>query len=159
MEIYGEFQASVRRALSEIDQDYQNKEGLVICGAHHIWHDEAMFLIDKIANARNNRIPFLGICYGHQLAAIEYARNVLGISDASSEEWRQHGTDVVKKRVGGLNVGHKKDGSYWNNYEVAIDWEKPEWFITTQSHPEYESCKGHFHPLLVKFLEICGKQK
>jgi len=155
MEIYGDFQASVKRALSEIDPEYQSKRGLVICGTHT--PKEVEFLIEKIREAREMRTPFLGICHGHQLAAVEYARNIRGVKDAVSEEWGK-GTAVVKKR-NGLKVGHKTDGSYWNNYEVAIDWEKPEWFITTQSHPEYESCKGHFHPLLVKFLKICGKQK
>ncbi|HLT00090.1 MAG TPA: CTP synthase [Acholeplasma sp.] len=39
-----------------------------------------------IKYARENNIPFLGICYGMQLASIEYARNVLGIIDANSTE-------------------------------------------------------------------------
>ena len=39
-----------------------------------------------ITYARENNIPFLGICYGMQLAAIEYARNVLGMKDATSTE-------------------------------------------------------------------------
>lgn len=37
--------------------------------------------------ARENNIPFLGICLGSQIMAIEFARNVLGIQDASSEEF------------------------------------------------------------------------
>lgn len=36
--------------------------------------------------ARENDIPFLGICYGFQLAVIEFARNVCGLSDANSTE-------------------------------------------------------------------------
>lgn len=36
--------------------------------------------------ARENKIPFLGICLGMQLASIEYARNVLGYKDAHSAE-------------------------------------------------------------------------
>lgn len=39
-----------------------------------------------ITYARENNIPFLGLCYGMQLAVIEYARNVLGIKDANSTE-------------------------------------------------------------------------
>lgn len=35
---------------------------------------------------REEKIPFLGLCYGMQMATIEYARNVLGIKDANSEE-------------------------------------------------------------------------
>jgi len=39
-----------------------------------------------ITYARENNIPFLGLCYGMQLAAIEYAKNVLNIKDANSTE-------------------------------------------------------------------------
>ncbi len=39
-----------------------------------------------ITYARENHIPFLGLCYGMQLAAIEYAENVLGLKGASSTE-------------------------------------------------------------------------
>jgi CTP synthase len=36
--------------------------------------------------ARENDIPFLGICYGFQLAVVEFARNVCGLKDANSTE-------------------------------------------------------------------------
>ena len=39
-----------------------------------------------ITYARENRIPFLGICLGMQMAVVEYARNVLGWKDAHSSE-------------------------------------------------------------------------
>lgn len=41
-----------------------------------------------IKYARENKIPFFGICFGMQLAAIEFARNVCGIRDATSREFR-----------------------------------------------------------------------
>ena len=44
-----------------------------------------------IQYARENQIPFFGICYGMQLAAIEFARNVCGIRDATSREFREPG--------------------------------------------------------------------
>jgi len=40
-----------------------------------------------IRHARENKIPYLGICLGMQLSLIEYARNVLGIKDANSVEF------------------------------------------------------------------------
>lgn len=43
--------------------------------------------ITAIQFARENGIPFFGICYGMQLAAIEFARNVCGIKDATSREF------------------------------------------------------------------------
>jgi CTP synthase len=42
--------------------------------------------INAIQYARENNIPFLGICYGFQLALIEYARNICNLKDASSTE-------------------------------------------------------------------------
>ncbi|KAG5016934.1 hypothetical protein JHK82_022580 [Glycine max] len=40
--------------------------------------------------ARENRIPFLGICLGMQIAVIEFARSVLGVQDANSTEFEPH---------------------------------------------------------------------
>ena len=42
--------------------------------------------IDTVRYARENNIPFFGICLGMQMAVIEYARNVLGYKDANSTE-------------------------------------------------------------------------
>jgi CTP synthase len=42
--------------------------------------------IAAIKLARENDIPFLGICYGFQMATIEFARNVCGLKDANSTE-------------------------------------------------------------------------
>lgn len=49
--------------------------------------------ISAIKYARENQIPFYGICFGMQLAAIEFARNVCGVKDATSREFE----DVEKK--------------------------------------------------------------
>lgn len=51
--------------------------------------------IDMIKQARLQKIPCLGICYGMQMAVIEYARNVLGIEDATSSEFAKKGTFVI----------------------------------------------------------------
>ncbi len=42
--------------------------------------------LETIKYVREKNIPFLGICLGMQMAVIEYAKNVLGIEDATSEE-------------------------------------------------------------------------
>ncbi|MFH0874968.1 MAG: CTP synthase [archaeon] len=39
-----------------------------------------------IKYCRENNIPYLGLCYGMQLAVVEYARNICGLSDANSTE-------------------------------------------------------------------------
>ncbi|MGD9000999.1 MAG: CTP synthase [Granulosicoccaceae bacterium] len=43
--------------------------------------------IRTVQYARENRIPYLGICLGMQVAVIEYARNVAGLTDANSTEF------------------------------------------------------------------------
>ncbi len=43
--------------------------------------------IEAVRYARENKIPFFGICLGMQMAVVEFARNVLGHSDANSTEF------------------------------------------------------------------------
>lgn len=57
-----------------------------------------------IKYAREKSIPFFGICYGMQLAAIEFARNVCGIKDATSREWHDE-----KKRNGNFVIDIMND--------------------------------------------------
>ena len=45
--------------------------------------------------ARENHVPYLGVCLGSQIMAIEFARDVLGISDASSEEFTPDGQNNI----------------------------------------------------------------
>lgn len=63
--------------------------------------------ISAIKYARENKIPFFGICLGMQLASIEFARNVAGIKNAHSAEFSENCEDII-------NIATKwiKDGSY-----------------------------------------------
>jgi CTP synthase len=45
--------------------------------------------------ARENKVPYFGLCYGMQLAVIEYARNVLKMKDASTAEINSKAKDIV----------------------------------------------------------------
>jgi CTP synthase len=51
--------------------------------------------IEAIRWARDKKIPFFGICLGMQMAVIEYARNVAGISGAVSGEFDREGRDKL----------------------------------------------------------------
>ncbi len=51
--------------------------------------------IKAIQVAREEKIPYFGLCYGMQMATIEYARNVLKISNANSEEVDPKAKDKV----------------------------------------------------------------
>lgn len=51
--------------------------------------------LKAIQIAREKKIPFLGICFGMQLAVIESARNLLGLQDASSTEFGSTPTPII----------------------------------------------------------------
>lgn len=168
MEIVGDFQTSVRRALEEIDPNYLAYPGLVVCGTHSPESMDIEDTLEKIKEVRERGLPFLGICFGHQLAAIEYARNVMGIPNATSEEFGPTDGDFLVYKLPRLKVGlhhsgdsflRSKGESYWNNYEVQPEfieiWKKDKHFISVQYHPEYQSSSGNPHPLLALFIDIC----
>ncbi len=52
-------------------------------------------VIMAIEYARKNKIPYLGLCYGMQLAVIEYCRNVIGWKDAHTAEINPKSSHVV----------------------------------------------------------------
>ena len=51
--------------------------------------------ITTIKYARENQIPFLGICLGMQMAVVEYARDILGLKDANSTEFDEKSKNQV----------------------------------------------------------------
>ena len=51
--------------------------------------------ITTIKYARENKIPFLGICLGMQMAVVEYARDILGLKDANSAEFDEKSKNQV----------------------------------------------------------------
>ena len=69
------------RALGDVD-------GILVPGG--FGHRGTAGKIEAIALAREARIPFFGICLGLQCGVIEFARNVLGLTDANSTEIEQN---------------------------------------------------------------------
>lgn len=59
--------------------------GILVPGGFGLRGTEGMIAAAKWA--RENKIPYLGICLGMQIAVIEYARHICGITDATSEEF------------------------------------------------------------------------
>jgi CTP synthase len=64
--------------------------------------------IEAVRYARENGVPFLGICLGLQVAVIEFARNVLGLSGAHSTEFDRHSPDPV---IALITEWRDRDGS------------------------------------------------
>lgn len=67
--------------------------------------------IKAIQYARENKIPFFGICLGLQMAVIEFARNVAGIAAATSREFSPNGQDCVIDIMESQRQVHRKGGS------------------------------------------------
>lgn len=95
--------------------------------------------IAAIKYARENDIPFLGICYGFQLAVIEFARNVCGLTDANSTEINpetpypvidlmpeQRGIEIkgATMRLGAHKVVLKKDSLAYELFGQEVIYER-----------------------------------
>ncbi len=68
-------------------------KGIVVPGGFGVRGTEGK--IAAIQYARENNIPYLGLCLGMQLAVIEFARNVVGITDATSQEFDEKAKNQV----------------------------------------------------------------
>lgn len=69
----------------ESAEAFKNVSGILVAGGFGYRGVEGK--IKAINYARENKIPFLGICLGMQLALVEFARHVLKIEDANSSEF------------------------------------------------------------------------
>ncbi len=84
---------------TQVNIEYIDSEALETGGVAGLAHFDAILVpggfgkrgtegkIAAIRYARENKIPYLGICLGMQLAVIEYARHVAGMADANSTEF------------------------------------------------------------------------
>ena len=68
-------------------------DGIVVPGGFGNRGIEGKIL--AVQYAREHRIPYLGICLGMQIAVVEFARHVLGLSGAGSTEWDDKVADPV----------------------------------------------------------------
>jgi len=67
--------------------------------------------IEAVRYAREERVPFLGICFGMQMAVIEYARNVCGLAGANSSEVDENTPHPVIDLMSDQRVVTKKGGT------------------------------------------------
>ncbi|MEP7080147.1 MAG: CTP synthase [Ginsengibacter sp.] len=112
--------------------------------------------IIAVKYARENKLPFFGICLGMQMAAIEFARNVLNISDANSTEMDANTPDPVidmmqEQKEITMKGGTMRLGSYpcsikdntlaheiYNSNEI-FERHRHRWEFNNKYLPEFEN--------------------
>jgi CTP synthase len=130
--------------------------------------------IEAIKYARENKVPYLGICLGMQLAIIEFARNVAGIKDATSMEFEDRAKEPViyliddfidangqrqirttKSPLGGtMRLGEyrcdvKEDSNLYRAYNSKVIYER--------HRHRYEANPKYKEPLEKRGLRVTGE--
>ena len=161
---------------TSIDIDYkllQSIDGVIVPGGFGSRGTSGK--INVIKYVRENKIPFLGICYGLQLAVIEFAKNVCSISNATSLEIDENAKSPVitildeqkeiKNKGGTMRLGSYdavlKNGIIKKLYEklelFEINNDNKD-FIVKERHRHRYEVNPEYHDILEKNgLIICGK--
>ncbi|MDC0335948.1 CTP synthase [Pseudodesulfovibrio sp.] len=80
-----EYVNSEKITAKNVEKKMKGLDGILVPGGFGTRGVEGKIL--SIKHARENKIPFFGICLGMQCACIEFARNVIGLEGANSEEF------------------------------------------------------------------------
>lgn len=105
-------------------------DGVIVPGGFGSRGIEGMILAAKYA--REHRIPYFGICLGMQVAVIEFARNVLGYTDANSGEFAENSSHKVIDFMPGQSSEIDKGGTLrLGSYPCVIE-----------KHTTMEKCYG-----------------
>ena len=92
-----------------VKQMLSGLQGVIVPGGFGNRGIEGM--IETIHYVRENKIPFLGICLGMQMTVVEYARNVLGLQDATSAEFEEDAQNPVIHIMEDQKNIYKKGGT------------------------------------------------
>jgi CTP synthase len=87
----------------DLDSVLGGLDGILVPGGFGVRGIEGK--IRAVSYARENRIPFFGICLGLQCAVIEFARNVAHLEDANSSEWDASTPYPVVDILAGQDLG------------------------------------------------------
>lgn len=102
---------------------FNDVDGVIVPGGFGKRGVEGMILTAQYC--RENKLPYLGICLGMQVTAIEFARNVLGYKDATSEEFdlnnnsKNHIIHLMKDQKNVQKGGTMRLGNYKCNLDKS----------------------------------------
>lgn len=165
---------------TEIDTDCVTQRladchGIIVPGGFGVRGTEGK--IACIRYARENKMPYLGLCLGFQMAVIEFARNVCGLTDANSTEFEPNCQNPVidilpeQKKIEGLGGNMRLGGKdvevkpntlaarlYENAATVRLRFRHryevdPRYIPTLEKHGLVFSGKAPYHPIM-QILEL-----
>ncbi|MCI5838785.1 MAG: CTP synthase [Christensenellaceae bacterium] len=90
-----------------VKEKLKGADGILVPGGFGKRGIEGMITACKYA--RENAVPYFGICLGMQISVMEFARNVAGLKDATSGEFSETGTKVIDLMDD--QIGKKKGGT------------------------------------------------
>jgi CTP synthase len=99
---------------TNVESELSGCHGIIVPGGFGSRGTEGK--IECIRYARENKVPYLGLCLGFQMAVIEFARNICGISDANSSEFEPNCKSCVidilpeQKKIEGLGGNMRLGG-------------------------------------------------
>ncbi|MFZ2072626.1 MAG: gamma-glutamyl-gamma-aminobutyrate hydrolase family protein, partial [Minisyncoccia bacterium] len=97
-------------------KELKNYDGIVVPGGFGSRGVEG--IIQSVKYARENKIPYFGLCYGMQMIVIEYARNVLHLKDANTREINPGSKNIVID-VMESQKEHLKNNSYGGSMRLG----------------------------------------
>lgn len=114
---HGSFENEARLTIKWVDSEhlenpeeiFRDVDGIILPGGFGGRGVEGM--IETADYARRNNVPYLGICLGMQIAAISFARNVLGYEDANSFEFDENSSHLIIDFMANQNNEISKGGT------------------------------------------------
>ena len=104
-----EFIDSEKISKENVKEKLEKCNGIIVPGGFGNRGIDGM--IETIKYARENKVPFLGICLGMQMAVVEFTRNVLQLEDANSEEFNKECKNPVIHIMEDQKIIRKKGGT------------------------------------------------
>jgi len=110
---------SLEKEGTDLSKVFKNSKGILVPGGFGYRGIEGK--IKACEYARVNKIPYLGICLGMQIAVIEFARHVCGISDAQSREFIENCANPIIDLMADQKTIINKGGTLrLGNYECSL---------------------------------------
>lgn len=137
-----------------LDDVFEGLDGIIVPGGFGYRGIEGK--IDAVRYARENKIPYLGLCLGMQCAVIEFARNVCGMEGANSSEFVEDtqypvidlmsDQEDVTEKGGTMRLGiypcKLKEGtrarSLYGNHEIIYERHRHRYEVSNELRPELE---------------------